>query len=99
MSKKENNRIMKDETLLSILEDTAEKLSIKLSYEDLRKGEVATHGGIFILRGEKRIIVHKSLTVGDKVDVLIDILSGVDTEGVHLPPEVRDRIARKKATA
>lgn len=90
---------MKDETLLSILEETAEKLSIKLSYEDLRKGEVATHGGIFILRGEKRIIVHKSLTVSDKVDVLIDILAGVDTEGIHLPPEVRERISKRKATA
>ncbi|MBI5587472.1 MAG: hypothetical protein HY889_03790 [Deltaproteobacteria bacterium] len=90
---------MKDEALLNILEETAEKLSIKLSYEDLRKGEVATHGGIFILRGEKRIIIHKALTTGDKVDVLIDILSEVDTEGVHLPPEVREKIAKKKITA
>ncbi len=90
---------MKDETLLNILEETAEKLSIKLSYEDLRKGEVATHGGIFILRGEKRIIIHRGLTVSDKVDVLTDILSEVDTEGVHLPPDVRERISRKKITA
>jgi len=90
---------MKDEALLNILEETAEKLSIKLSYEDLRKGEVATHGGICILRGEKRIIVHRGLTPSDKVDVLIDILSEVDTDSVHLPPDVRERLSKKKITA
>lgn len=99
MAKKENIPGMKDEALLNILEETAEKLSIKLSYDDLKKGEIATHGGIFVLRGEKRIIIHKNLSVSDKVDVLTDILSGIDTEGVHLPPEVRERISGKKITA
>lgn len=87
---------MKDETFLNILEETAEKLSIKLTYEDLRKGEVATHGGIFVLRGEKRIIIHKGLTIRDKIDVLADILSDVDTEGIHLPPDVREKLQRHK---
>lgn len=80
-----------------MLEQTAERLSIKLGYDDLRKGEVATPGGIFMLRGEKRILIHKGLTVRDKIELLTEILSSVDTEGVHLPPEVRDRIEARKA--
>ena len=85
---------MKDESVLTLLEETAEKLSIKLGYEDLRKGVVATPGGIFVLRGEQRILIHKGLSLKEKIDVLTDILSGVDTEQIHLPPDVRKRLDR-----
>lgn len=80
---------MKSEAILDILEDTLRRMSVKLTYEDLRKGEVNTNGGMFLLRGEKRIIVHKGLCVDDKIDVLVDILTGMDTESIHLPPAVR----------
>lgn len=90
---------MKDDAYLKLLEETAEKLSIKLNYEDLHKGVVNSHGGLFLLKGEKRILVHKGLTIKDKIEVLIDILSGIDTEGVHMPPEVRERIEAAKAKA
>jgi len=87
---------MKDEALLTKLEETAEKLSIKLGYEDLCKGVVCTHGGMFKLRGEHRILIHKGLNVKDRIEVLTDILSGIDTEGVHLPPDVRERLERHR---
>ncbi len=90
----ENVATMKDETLLQSLEDAAERLSIKLSYEELRKGEVASHGGIFWLRGERRIIIHRGLPTAERIEVLTDILSGVDLSGIHLPPEVRERLER-----
>lgn len=91
MANKENNP-MRDEELLNVLEDAAARLQIKLDYEDLKKGEVATHGGLFVLRGEKRILIHKGLCVRDRVCVLLEILSGLDTESVHLPPDVRERL-------
>jgi len=90
----ENNATMKDETLLQSLEDAARRLSIKLWYEELRKGEVASHGGIFCLRGERRIIIHRGLPTAERIEVLTDILSGVDLSGIHLPPEVRERLER-----
>jgi hypothetical protein len=83
---------VKDEALLTILEQTVARLSIKLDYDDLRKGEVNTPGGAFVLRGKRHIIIHKNLSVKEKVEVLIEILAGLDTEGVHIPPEVRERI-------
>lgn len=87
---------MKDDSLLQALEEAAARLDIKLSYEDLLKGVVATHGGMFMLRGEKRIIIHKGLHPKDRIDLLAEILAGVDTEGVHLAPEVRDRIEKAR---
>lgn len=92
---------MNDETLLQSLEDAARRLSIELSYEDLKKGEVASHGGIFWLRGQRRIIIHRGLPVKDRLEVLTEILSGIDSSAVHMPPEARERLerARQKATA
>ncbi|MDH4101496.1 MAG: hypothetical protein OEV28_13085 [Nitrospirota bacterium] len=87
---------MKNEILLQKLEEIAEKLSVKLTYEDLRKGEVNTHGGIFRLRSEKRIIVHKNLTIDEKIDVLIEILASLDTNDVHLAPEIRELLDSAK---
>ncbi len=83
---------MKDELILNILEETVERLGIKLDYDDLKKGVVNTPGGFFLLRGSKRILAHKNLLVSEKIDLLGSILSEIDTEGVHLPPEVRERI-------
>jgi len=83
---------MKDDTLLHALEEAATRLDIKLSYEDLLKGVVATHG-------EKRIIIHKGLQVRDKIELLAELLAAVNTEDIHLAPEVRDRIEKAKLKA
>ncbi len=83
---------MNDDSVLDILEETAEMLAIKLNYEDLRKGVVNTDGGIFTLKGDKRILIHKGLGVKEKVSMLSSILSRVNTDGVHMPPAVRKRI-------
>ena len=88
---------MKDETILPLLEEAAEKLTIKVSYDDLRKGEVNTPGGFFVLKGERRIIIHKKLYTGEKVDILMELLSEMDFEGIHLPVEIRERLDRIKA--
>ena len=87
---------MKDEVFLEMMEQAAEKLGIKLGYEDLRKGEVSTQGGLFVLKGEKRILVHKGLAARERADVLVEIFSALDTEGVHLPPDVREAIDSAK---
>ena len=88
---------MKDETILPLLEEAAEKLTIKVSYDDLRKGEVNTPGGSFVLKGERRIIIHKKLYTSEKVDILMELLSEMDFEGIHLPVEIRERLDRIKA--
>ena len=83
---------MKDNELLELLEETAEKLSVRLEYDDLKKGEIDTHGGSFLLRGARHILIHKHLTVAEKVDVLTELLSQMDTEAINLAPELRTRL-------
>ncbi|MBI3755922.1 MAG: hypothetical protein HY265_07165 [Deltaproteobacteria bacterium] len=87
---------MKDEMMLPLLEEAAEKLSIKVSYDDLRKGEVNTSGGSCVLKGEKRIIIHKKLHIREKVDILMELLAEMDFEGIHLPVEIRESLDRIK---
>ncbi|HHL39308.1 MAG TPA: hypothetical protein ENJ37_02270 [Deltaproteobacteria bacterium] len=88
---------MKDHTLLELLEDAARKLSMKVEYDDLRKGEVNTPGGAFRLRDERRILIHKGLSAAEKAELLTEILSDFDTEAVHLPTEVRRRLEEARA--
>lgn len=83
---------MKDSEMLSALESAIAGLGVRLDYEDLRKGEVNTDGGVCVLNGERRALVHKGLSAEDKVEVLLKILSGMDTEAIHLPPAVRKRL-------
>lgn len=83
---------MKDDLLLEKLEETAGRLSIKVDYDDLHKGEVRTNGGLFTLKGEERILIHKKLSTKDRVGVLLRLLADLDTEGLHLPDTVRKRI-------
>ena len=86
---------MKNDALLAILEQTAEKLSIKLDYDDIRKGDVVSYGDSFILRGEKHILIDKKLNTQEKADLLIEILAKFDTEEIHLPPDVRDMLSQE----
>ncbi len=87
---------MKDDALLAILEQTAEKLSIKLDYDDIRKGDVVSYGDTFILRGERHILIDKKLNDREKGELLIEILAKFDTEDIHLPPEIRTLIDVEK---
>ncbi len=88
---------MKAEELLNLLEETAERLTVKLDYDDVRKGVVTSYGDSYILRGERRILIDKSLDTGERADLLIKILAKFDTEGVFLAPEVRTRIDEARA--
>ncbi len=80
---------MNDTFILSCLEEAAEKLSIKVDYDDLKRGDVDTAGGIFVLRGERRILIHRGLHVREKVSILAELLADMNIDGIHLPPEVR----------
>lgn len=88
---------MKDEMILPLLEEAAEKLSVKISYDDLRKGEINSPGGACVLRGERRIIIHKKLHIREKVDVLMEILSEMEFEDIHLPTEIRQKLDKIKS--
>ncbi len=84
--------------MLGLLEEVTEKLSVKLEYDDLRKGVVNTPGGTYLLHGEKHILVHKRLPTAEKVDLIATLLSAMDLETVELLPEIRKRIMASSAS-
>ena len=71
---------MKDDEILKQLEEKARNLSVLIEYDDLRKGAVNTPGGAFLLRGKKHILVHKHLSLKEKIELLTEILSNMEKE-------------------
>ena len=86
---------MNDTTILQNLEAIAEKLNIKVNYENLRKRHVFSKGGFCRLKDDKIVIIDNTLNLSEKIDVLADALSQLDLEDMYMPPAVRKILDRK----
>ena len=85
---------MSPELLLSALEHLADQLEIPVAYAAIATEELAGHGGLCVLRGERRIIIERGLGVREKVRLLATGLGEFDLENVYIPPQVREVIER-----
>ena len=83
---------MDAEVLLGLLERVAERLEIPVSYATLATEELPGRGGLCVIRGERRIIIERSLTTREKVRLLAAGLGELELEGFFLPPAVREAI-------
>jgi len=88
---------MHAEELLSRLEGLAEQLNIPVRYASLATEELPGRGGLCILRGERRIIIERTLGCREKARLLAIGLAQFDLEGVFLLPAVRQAIEDAKA--
>lgn len=86
---------MNETTILQNLEAIAEKLNIKVNYENLRKRHVFSKGGFCRLKEDKIVIIDNTLNLSEKIDVLADALSRLDLEDMYMPPAVRKILDRK----
>ncbi|RMF95323.1 MAG: hypothetical protein D6734_05745 [Candidatus Schekmanbacteria bacterium] len=80
---------MKQELILEQLEELAEKLSIKVQYEDLKKAGIKLRGGSCRVEDENRIIIDKRLRINEKVEILANELSKLNLENVYIPPRIK----------
>jgi hypothetical protein len=80
----------KMDAVLASLEQAADKLGIKVSYEAL--AEVAYGGGLCKVKGSYRVIIDKRATVGERVSTLARALASFDTDGVHMTPSARELV-------
>ena len=87
---------MQDEELLSRLEELADQLQIPVRYANLATEELAGHGGLCIFRGERRIIIERTLGCREKVRLLAEGLGQFDVEEIYLLPAVRQAIEASK---
>ena len=55
-------------------------------------GTLDGRGGHCIVRGERRVILKSQLATDDKIDILLEVLRGVDLDAVHVRPDLRELI-------
>ncbi len=79
---------MKPEVLLELLENTADQLGIRVSYEPLATSVM--HGGLCKVKGTYRIIVDKRATSEERVITLATALATFETSELELSPKVRE---------
>lgn len=77
---------------LADLEQVAQALFIKVSYEDLKMSK----GGSCRVMESRRIIINKHLQNSDKISLLAKELGNFDLSGLDVPDNVRKRIARER---
>jgi hypothetical protein len=82
---------MKPEVMLELLENAADQLGIKVSYDALQTAGVAgMRGGLCRVKGAYRVIIDKRATTEERMVTLATALSGFDTSELELPQKVRD---------
>jgi hypothetical protein len=87
---------MKPEQITETLEAAAEHLGIRVRYETMT-GETAGGGGLCKLKGRWCVIMDRKTSPADRIALLVDALAGFDTDGVFLPPELREAVQAKRA--
>lgn len=84
------------EELLARLEGLAEQLEIPVRYASVATEELAGRGGLCVLRGQRRIIIERTLGCREKARLLARGLAQFDLEGVFVLPAVRQAIEDAK---
>ena len=87
---------MKPEQITEALEQAAKQLGVQVRYETMT-GEVAGSGGLCKLKGQWCVIIDRKVTPTDRAATLTEALAQLDTDGVFLPPEVRDALTAARA--
>ncbi|MGC8659683.1 MAG: hypothetical protein ACP5U1_11470 [Desulfomonilaceae bacterium] len=80
---------MNDIDLLSKLEDLANRLGVKLRYENLSKGPVRAMGGYCRLLDDHLILIDKNDSKKRKIKLIARSLRRFDLETVFVPPALR----------
>ena len=81
---------MKPQAMLQELEQAAEHLAVKVSYETF----VATigHGGLCRVKGQYRVIIDKRASVHERVATLAQALGQLDTTTASFSAKVRQLV-------
>ena len=87
---------MKAEQITETLEQAAAQLGIRVRYETMT-GDTAGGGGLCKVKGEWCVLVDRKTPPAERAALLIEALAGFDTDGVFLPPQLREALAAKRA--
>ncbi|MFP4533819.1 MAG: hypothetical protein ACLFNS_14185 [Desulfobacterales bacterium] len=85
---------MKSTQLYQHLKETAEKLDITVSEQNLRVTGINARSGLCTVKGRQLFIMDKNLPIRQKVEVLADCLRQMPLDNVYLMPAVRNYLER-----
>jgi hypothetical protein len=88
---------MKSEQLTEILEGAAQQLGVKVRYENLVSSGPTGGGGLCKVKGDWCVIIDKKTAPSERASILSDALATMDTDGIFLPPKVRELLAQRRA--
>jgi hypothetical protein len=81
---------VKDELLLSQLEDLANKLGITIRHFKFIRDESSGRGGLCRIRGEYVLFVDSQATAREKILVTIEALKQFDLGDIQVMPVIRE---------
>ena len=81
---------MKSNAMLDQLEEAAQKLGVRVSYEALVSS--VGSGGLCRVKGQYRVIVDKRASTDERVATLATALSSLDWQGADLPDKARSLV-------
>lgn len=81
---------MDKNTTLTLLEELAQKLGIKIRYEKIKKGDFIHAGGLCQLQGEYIFIINSKASTGEKIKMLASALKRFDISHIYIRPAVRE---------
>jgi hypothetical protein len=83
-----------DETaLLAQLEEIAHRLSIKIRYETIKKGDFVTTGGLCRINAEHVLIINSRASAHTKVRTIAEALNRFDLTHMYIKPALREFLA------
>jgi hypothetical protein len=85
---------LKQEGLLSQLEELTESLGVKIRYEKIIKEGSYFSGGLCKIKGEDFVIINSKAAVEDKIEILSDALRSFDLSQVFIKPAIREFLGR-----
>lgn len=82
----------KSEEILRALEDLAEKLSVRIRYDELKAFEFRVQDGVCTVKGESQVFIDRKKRTWEKVQILARELEKFDLDTVYVPPFLREKI-------
>jgi hypothetical protein len=91
-SKKEER--LRDEEIMKALEEVAERLSIRVHYEEMKAFEFRVEDGSCRVKGEPSIFIDRKRPLKEKISILAKELQKFDLEDIFIPPLLREKILK-----
>ena len=86
---------MDDAALLRLLQDALSRLDVEVRSETMPE-EAVIRGGLCRVRGRSEVFLSPRASTAERVAVMLDALGKLDTDGLWLPPIVRERLGGRR---